>query len=71
VSNRCSEFSLVKQSIKSGQSHELPKDARSRFIISVGVMNLGITEEFRDEWLKRFGVVSTKPDEIRKMLEES
>jgi DNA-binding MltR family transcriptional regulator len=71
VRDRCSQFWLVKQSVESGQAEELPADARSQFLISVGSMNLRIIGEFRDEWLKRFGIVMTTADEIRTMSDNA
>jgi len=71
VRDRCSQFWIVKKSIECGQAHELPADARSQFLISVGSMNLRIIVEFRDEWLKRFGIVMPTPDEIRTMSENA
>jgi len=59
VRSRCAKFSLVKHTLKSGQEEYLPQDARSKFIVSVGIMSQSITREFSDEWLKRYGVVIT------------
>lgn len=70
VHSRCAELSLVKQTLKSGQEEYLPQDARSQFLISVGIMNQRITKEFRDEWLKRYGVVMTEEGVVLKKPEE-
>lgn len=70
VRSRCAELSLVTYTLKSGQEQYLPPDARSQFIISVGIMNQRITKEFRDEWLKRYGIAVTEESTAPKKLEK-